>query len=238
MRKFLVILPLIALALPLFGSKKTSGDMKTVDSGSFGIFRAGQRIATETFRIEQSASESKTHSEIKASDSGSQIAQSSDLELSSSGNLLKYSWREMSPEKSEFTVEPGDQVLVQHYVSGQSKTKDLPYILPASTSVLDDYFFVHREVLAWRYLASQCAGQSTCKMTAAKIGVVVPHQHTSQVVSMEYKGRENVTVKGAQTQLDHFILHADDLDWSLYLDDSQKLVKVEIPSQQTEAVRD
>ena len=45
-------------------------------------------------------------------------------------------------------------------------------------------------------------------------------------------------IKGAPTELNRFVLHADDVDWSLYFDDAQKMVKVEIPSEQTEAVRD
>jgi hypothetical protein len=211
--------------------------MKLVDSGSFSIFHAGQRVATETFRIEQNATHSVTTSEIKSGQGDSEVSQSSELEIASNGDLLKYSWHQSKPDKSEFTLEPDQQVLMQHYTGTKTK-QDLPYVLPVNSSILDDYFFVHREVLTWRYLASECANTNPCNLTPAQFGVVIPHQHTSETVSMDYKGQEKVMVKGAEQNLRHFILHSGDLDWSLYLDDNQKLVKVEIPAEQTEAVRD
>ena len=131
---------------------------------------------------------------------------------------------------------PDQQVLVQHY-SGDKTSKDLPYILTPSTSVLDDYFFIQREVLAWRYLSGECPS-SPCTPTPADFRIVIPHQHSSATVRIEFKGREKVALNGSETELNHIVLHADDFDWSLYLNDNQKLVKVEIPAQQTEAVRE
>jgi hypothetical protein len=219
-------------------AKNSSGDsMQVVDSGSFGIFQSGQRVATETFRIEQNASHSITHSEIKSGDGTSESTQSSELDLATNGDLVKYSWHELKPDKSEFTVVPDQQILVQHY-AGEKSNKDLPYILTPSASVLDDYFFIQREVLAWRYLAGECGDKNPCDLTPASFQIVIPHQHATATVRLEYKGKEKITVKGAQLELAHFILHTDDGDWSLYLNDQQRLVKVGIPGQQTEAVRD
>jgi hypothetical protein len=234
MRTFVLSVTLLSASL-LF-ARNPDADMKVVDSGTFGIFQSGQRIATETFRIEQNAIRSVTRSEIKSGDGANESSQSSELELLTNGDLVKYSWHELKPDKSDFTLAPDQQVLVQHYV-GNKTSKDLPYILTASTSVLDDYFFIQREVLAWRYLAGQCPNQP-CQLSPADFRVVVPHQHLSGTVRMEFKGREKVAIKGAPTELNHLVLHADELDWSLYLNDDQRLVKVEIPAQQTEAVRE
>lgn len=217
-------------------ARNTDAEMKVVDSGTFDIFQSGQRIATETFRIEQNGVHSITHSEIKSGDGANESSQSSELDLLTNGELVKYSWHELKPEKSEFTLAPDQQVLVQHY-TGTKISKDLPYILTPSTSVLDDYFFIQREVLAWRYLAGECA-TSPCNLSPADFRVVIPHQHSSATVRIQYKGREKVTIKGAETELNHFLLQGDDIDWSLYLNDNQRLVKVDIPAQQTEAVRE
>jgi len=235
MRKFLLSVTLLSASV-LF-ARNPDADMKVVDSGTFGIFQSGQRVATETFRIEQNAIHSLTRSEIKSGDGTNESSQSSELELLTNGDLVKYSWHELKPDKSDFTLAPDQQVLVQHYL-GNKSSKDLPYILSASTSVLDDYFFIQREVLAWRYLAGQCAASSPCALTPTDFRVVIPHQHSSGTVHIEFKGREKVSIKGAETELNHLLLHADDLDWSLYLNDNQRLVKVEIPAQQTEAVRE
>ena len=234
MRK--LVLSAVLLSSCFLFARNPDADMKVVDSGTFGIFQSGQRVATETFRIEQNAIHSITRSEIKSGDGATESSQSSELELLTNGELVKYSWHELKPDKSDFTLAPDQQVLIQHY-SGSKTSKDLPYLLTSSTSVLDDYFFIQREVLAWRYLAGQCV-KTPCQLNPADFSVVIPHQHSSGTVRIEFKGREKIVINGAETELNHFLLHADDLEWSLYLNQEQRLVKVEIPAQQTEAVRE
>jgi hypothetical protein len=241
LQKTLIALLVVLVMAPLFAAshdKKNSRDeSKIVDAGSFGIFQAGHRVATETFRIQQSATQSLTTSEIKT-EGPQPMVQNSELTMAANGDLMKYQWRESQPEQLESSLDAGDQILTQHIIMSEKKEKDIPYILPSSTSVLDDYFFVHREVLTWRYLATQCPVLTNCKLSKVNIGIIVPRQHTSGLVSMEFTGRDKVILKGVQTELNHFVLHADDVDWSLYFDDAQKMVKVEVPSEQTEAVRD
>src|SRR5437868_3280210 len=132
--------------------KAAPEDPKLVDSGSFGIFQGGRRIATESFRIQQTSTQSLTTSEIKT-EGAEPMVQSSELTMASNGDLMKYSWRESKPERLESVLEPGEQILTQHIIAGEEKGKnrDIPYILPSSTSVLDDYFFVHRQLSTWRY---------------------------------------------------------------------------------------
>jgi len=237
-----VLLALLVISSSLFAYAKKSkpnAESSVVDSGSFGIFKSGRRIATETFKIQQSPSASITASEIKAEDGTAEMAQTSELQLTPNGDLLKYDWRETKPEKLESSIDVGDQVLTQHVNPGEKqKPQDIPFILPSSTSVLDDYFFVHREIITWKYVASECPDLAKCTLTKANIGIIIPRQHTSGMVSIEFKGRDTTQFHGAETALNHFILHADDVDWSLYLNDQHKLVKVEVPSEQIEAIRD
>lgn len=238
-RAALLIAIAVILASPADAKKSKAPDPNVVDSGSFGIFKSGKRIATETFKIEQSPTESVTHSEIKADNGSGETTQSSELHLAANGDIVKYDWRQTKPEKQESTLFVGDQVLTQRIVTGaDNKTQEIPYILPASTSVLDDYFFVHREVITWKYVGSQCADLSKCQLPKQSIGIIVPRQHTSGVISMEYKGLGKTDWHGKDTDLNLFLLHADTADWSLYFDHDNKLVKVEVPSQQVEAIRD
>jgi len=227
-------------ALPGFASKKSkTPDVNVVDSGTFGIFKAGKRVATETFKIEQSGGSSVTRSEIKAEDGTAEMSQNSELQLAANGDIVKYDWHETKPEKKDSTLSVGDQVLTQRVgATEKEKPREIPYILPASTSVLDDYFFVHRELITWKYIASECPDLSKCQLPKGSVGVIIPRQHVSGVVSLEYKGLDNTELHGSQTALNHFILHADEADWSLYLDAKHKLVKVEVPSEQIEAIRD
>lgn len=235
----LLLIAVLVPALAFAGSKsvkKESGETKLVDSGSFGIFRNGQRIATETFRVQQNSEYSITTSDLKLQDG---TEQSSELQLWPNGDLRKYSWRSLSPEKVQSVLEPGDQILLQQTSVGTKKPESLPYILPSSTIVLDDYFFIHRELLAWRYLASGCvAGGPQCRLTKAQMGIIVPRQHTPATVSMQFMGREKVTLRGVEQELSRFLLKNDDQEWVLWLNNQHMLVRVLIASENTEVLRD
>ena len=118
----------------------------------------------------------------------------------------------------------------------------MPFLLPLSTSVLDDYFFIHREILVWKYLATGCRqdkGQVTCPQNQqVKFGAINPHQRSSLLVSMAFTGKEKTPVNGVERELNHFLLKSDAGDWSLWLDDQFKLVRILVPGDNTEVVRD
>jgi len=79
------------------------------------------------------------------------------MQLTATGDVRRYEWKELSPEKGESVVLPNSDFLTQKWSTGpQEKEHEQPYLLPASTTILDDYFFVHREVLAWKFLGQAC----------------------------------------------------------------------------------
>ncbi len=244
-RRFLVsaLSPVLVAVSILFTTSPASAGKKNekavVDSGSFGVFINGKRVATETFSIRQDTDSSTTVSEFKAEDGSSK--QKAELQLSSSGDLQRYTWRELSPGKAQEIVEPADQFLVEHITPNPpEKPSEQPFLLPASTLVLDDYFFSHRQILAWRYLAQSCGGTiaPNCKLPKADFGVVVPRQRLSSMVSMTYAGKETARVHNAERQLHRFDLSSEGQQWALYLDDQLRVVRIVISSENTEVVRD
>ena len=58
-----------------------SAPAETVDSGSFGVFVKGQRVATETFSIQQQTGSSAIKSQVKQTAGADAISQKSDLEI-------------------------------------------------------------------------------------------------------------------------------------------------------------
>ena len=228
--------------LALAAGKSTS--RQVVDSGSFGVYIGGTRVATESFRVEQGSTTSLAHSELRVEDGTSRVAQSAEMEMEPNGDLRRYEWQAYQPQKAELTILPHDEFLNEHITPNpvtKDKSQDLPHLLPHSTVILDDNFFSHREILAWRYLASGCRSESgslKCNLTPAQFGVLIPNQHAATTVSMEYKGREKVSIKGAPKELAAFRLQTEAGDWFLYLDENQKLVRIVIPSENTEILRD
>jgi len=231
---------LLALAFAAAATKKDKPDTATtmVDSGSFGVFVNGKRVATETFNIQQNAEGSNTTSEFRLQD-GSRPPLSSEWQLTSTGDLRHYEWKDGSG-KSQTSVEPGDQVLRQQIVvASDPKPVSREYLLPVSTPILDDYSFVQREVLTWRFLATGCQRNEQglqCK-EPSQFGVLIPQQQTSLAVTIEFKGMETVNLKGQQKQMGRFNLKAENMEWHLWMD-NYKLMRIEIPADNTEVVRD
>jgi hypothetical protein len=239
----LALLFLMAMSVSGFAADKktTAAAGKLVDSGSFGVFVHGKRVATETFQIEQMADSSVIKSEFKTDGGANQAMQTAELVISTNGDLMRYMWNESSPGKATAMIEPQNQFLVQHINGGPTvKMIDQQYILPSSTVILDDYFFSQREVLAWRYLAANCRpdGGGGCRLGRAQFGALIPRQRTSMLVNMEFIGRETITVHGKKRELSRFNLQGDGMDWGLWLDDSNMLIRVYVAAEATEVVRD
>ena len=252
MKRSGIVLLALLFNIPLFafhGSKTKKSDSKKadapqiVDSGSFGVFVNGRRVATESFQIHQHEGYSVTSSELKMED-GSKAAQESELEILANGDLRKYEWHEVSPTKARATVQPSETFLIERLTAQPGeKPTELAFILPASTSVVDDYFFSHREILLWRYMATACGQPSQnnqCRMEKLQFGIFNPRQQTPSMVSMEYKGKEKVQLRGAERELDRIDMTADGLQWSFWVDakDNYKLQRIMVSTEKTEVVRD
>ncbi len=232
----LFVLP--SLACLAYAGKPTA-DSPMVDAGSFAVMRGGKRVATETFRIEQKAGASSTSTEFKLEDG--KVSQNSQLDILDNGDLKHYEWKSLYPDKSDLTLEPGDQMLTEQInIPGADKPTVIPFFLPASTNVLDDYNFVQRQILVWRYLATSCAGGlKDCKLQPSKLGIIVPQQHAFESVTLAFIGREKVSLKGSDRELDRFSLKSDDAEWTLWFDPADhKLQRILIGTDNTEVLRD
>lgn len=231
------LVPATASAAP---DKEASGQ---VDSGSFGVFMGGKRVATETFSIHQSSAGSSVTSEFKAEAGTNKAVQSSDLQLDGNGNLKSYEWSESSPGSSHASVVPDQNFLLERFSkNAQDKQHEQPFLLPASTSILDDYFFVQREVLAWKYLATSCKqenGQISCPLKqSAQLGTLNAHSHESAPINIQYSGREKISVRGAEQDLIRLDVKSESGDWTLWLDNQLKLQRMVDPTSGTEVIRD
>jgi hypothetical protein len=232
-----VALFLVIASLPSWCASKKSGG-QVIDSGTFGVYVAGKRVASEKFEITQTADRSVVRAELKVDQSKNpQIAE---LQLWPNGNLVRYEWSEK--DQGSAVVEPKDEFLIEHVNLVQpSKSAEQPFILPASTLILDDYFFSQRQVLLWRYLATQCrpkAGDKGCPLTAAQFGVIVPRQQTSVQVSVAYSGQQKTSIKGVEQALNRFDLQSEGNTWVLWMDEAYKIQKIAIEADNTEVYRD
>lgn len=244
-RLFLVVVTFFAAMVFLPGAQATekgSLPAQVVDSGTFGVFNGAHRVATETFSVKQGPEGSVVASEFK-SEQGEQTAdQSSELHLTPSVDLKRYEWKEVLPEKMSAVVEPNDTFLIEHvFTNPNDKPKDQNFLLPSSTSILDDYFFIQREILAWKFLATACkqqpAGLGCPPNQKVQLGTLNPHSRSSMLVSITFTGKDKVMLRGTERELSRFMLRSESGDWAFWLDDQFKLVRM-LGDNGVEVVRD
>jgi hypothetical protein len=223
--------------------KPKSGE-QFVDSGSFGVFVKGQRVLTETFNVQQENGMSTVASQLKEAAGANTSSQKSELRMTSSGELIRYEWSESSPANVSLVVVPDNEFLMEKITaSPNAKPAEQPFLMPNTSAILDNNFFVHREVLAWRYLATNChneSGELRCQKAPVEFGVLVPQDHTSMRVRMELVGPEKVTIHGTERELLRLNLTGETYSWALWVDgkDQFKLMRVVIADDNTEVVRD
>ena len=215
---------------------------QTVDSGSFGIFVKGQRVATETFNVQQQGSSSTIKSQLKETTGTDPASQKSDLEITSSGELVHYEWSQSAG--GSLTVLPKNDFLIEKITTASStKPAEQPFLMPSTSAILDNNFFIHREVLTWRYLATNCkpeGGSMKCQQDPGEFGVLVPQDRSSVRVRIDLVGEEKITIHGAERNLLRLNLRGENFEWNLWVDDHDqfKLIRVAIPADNTEVVRD
>jgi hypothetical protein len=239
-----LICSLPAFSAPAKDDKKDKpkpAGAQVVDSGSFGVFVKGQRVVTETFSVEQKNGSSSIKAQLKEG-AGTDASQKSDLELSATAELLRYEWSQSAG--GSLTVLPNNDFLIEKIiVPGSAKAAEQPFLMPSMTAILDNNFFVHREVLIWRYLAADCkpeGGGMKCQQGPVEFGVLVPQDRTSLRVRMELIGNEKVTIRGAERQLLRLNLSGESFEWAMWVDpqDQFKLMQVAIPADNTVVTRD
>jgi hypothetical protein len=231
----IICIAILTLPVLLWAGDKPAAET-SVDSGSFAVYLSGKRVGTETFSITQSSTGSLTRSQFKMDDTGN-LPSTSELRISPSGVLQSYDLKGDNG-KSHSVIEPSEQILRQTMTyPGSSKTDERQYILPSSTVIMDDLAFVHQEVLLWRYIAGGCNGPN-CELKPENFGVLIPAEQMSLSIKVEFVGREKIALHGKEVELSRFNMKSDASETNLWLDSNHKLVRILIPSTNTEVVRE
>lgn len=222
--------------------KKDNATNQAVDAGSFGVFIKGQRVVTESFTVQQENGNSVVKARLQETGGSGGAVQKSELQMTATGELVRYEWSDGSG--GSLVVTPKDEFLLEKMTApGSTKPAEQPFLMPNTSAILDNNFFIHREVLAWRYLATNCqtvSGNLKCQQGPLEFGVLVPQDRTSMRVRLELVGREKVTIRGTERELLRLNLQGETFAWSLWVDDQDrfKLVRVAIPDDNTIVLRD
>jgi hypothetical protein len=222
--------------------KKNPAKPENVDSGTFGIFVRGQRVANETFSVQEQNDASIIKSQLKEIIGTDPASQKSELTITSAGALLRYEWSQSSG--GSLSVFPDNDFLKERITTSVgAKPAEQAFLMPSTSAILDNNFFVHREILIWHFLAAICKSENgalKCQQDPGEFGVLVPQDRASLHVRLELVGREKVTIRGAERELLRLNLKGENFEWALWVDDKDqfKLIRASIPADNTEVVRD
>ena len=187
--------------------KQPAGDL--VDSGSFGIFLNDKRVATETFSVHQSKGGDSTAVSQFKEEGSNNPSQRSEMQMSTSGALIRYEWHELSPGKSEIVLVPNNEFLVERVVENPGdKAKEKPFLMPNTSVILDNNFFIHREILVWKYMASSCplengrmkCGPATIRSHHSPGKRLGPDQHNSGLARKSHPERYPAGVSASELE--------------------------------------
>jgi hypothetical protein len=122
--------------------------------------------------------------------------------------------------------------------------------LTPETSIMDDNFFSHMEVIAWKYMAFGCKlnaqSQTECKWLPLRMPIFVPHQQQSMILEVSYQGVQKVKVNGKDTEFKTFSFTLEDPanfkpeggNCLLWFNEQNKLVRVVDAADNMEVLRD
>jgi hypothetical protein len=212
-----------------------------VDTGSFGVIVRGQRVMTESFSIQQENGISIVKSRLEQAGNSPAVNQNSELRMTGSGELVRYDWTDGS---GSLVVTPKDEFLQEKIMaSPTAKAAEQPFLMPNTSAILDNNFFIQREVLVWRYLATNChsdSGKQKCLQAPLEFGALVPQDRSSIRVRMEWGGRGKVMIRDVERDLLRLDLKGESFKWTLWIDDNDhfKIIRVDVPDDNTEVVRD
>ena len=197
---------------------------KPIDSGSFGVFIKGQRVATETFSIEQRNGISIIKSQLKETAGSDNVPRSPIWKSQPLENSSRYEWSQSSG--GSLTRSSDNEFLIEKI---QSQVRQNPpnsaFLLPSAPPILDNNFFVHREVLAWRYLwppickpeGRELQVPAGCRPTLACWSRRTAPPCTS---AWNWSEKKRSRSRGTERELLRLNLTRRHFDWALWVDDA------------------
>jgi hypothetical protein len=232
----------VGLSILLIVTHAFAADSKStsvVDSGQLSIVVNGRKVATENFTMQQGAGGSSVTSRLMFDDGARKAQQESELELGADGAIHKYTWQEKEPGKARLTAEPQDKsfIVVRQKETDAATPKDSTHPVDiGATTIVDDNFYSHLQVLMWRYLALSCANQQ-CRFNEQKLPVFVPHQEMAQLFTITFEGNDTLRLRQGRTDATKFRVMTEGGEMHLWMQGT-KLMKVLMPTAAIEVTRE
>jgi hypothetical protein len=207
-------------SLPAAPAPADASSVFSADKGKLRIMISGQAVGSEDFEISQSGGEWVEHSSMSAhAPGGVEIKATGQLRLSADGAPVRYDWSAEAQKKATGFVD---------FVSGTAKCsadlgmpsilrKDFVFTSPR-IAVLDNNLYYQFAVLARMY-DWKARGKQT-------FPVVIPQDMVPGSISVESLGSQ----QSGNGKYEALRVSSPDLEITVYLDGSHRMMRLEVPS--------
>ena len=203
------------------------------DEGVFVVYRKGQVVASEEFRIVARGRtiEAQGETEItNPADPSEKLPKTTaKLALDSSWNLSSYSWRQTGQAQSRVDLTFNVNLIEVRVNWAGTKSQLRKFVLPANIAILDNNFMHHFALLLYRYDIARGGSQM--------FQIFVPQEVRPGLLSVEFLGAETIELGGQSVSLARYKVQTEALAMDLWADETRRLWRISLPAQGIEVIR-
>ena len=203
------------------------------DEGVYVVYRNGQVMATEKFRIVAGGRtiEAKGETTVTNPDNSSQTLPKStaELTLDSSWNLSSYQWRQTGPKQSRIDLTFKVNLIEARVRRAGSKSALRKFVLPANIVILDNNFMHHFAILLYRY--------DTARGGSQMFQVFVPQEVRPGLITIQFLGTETIELGGQSVLLGRYKVLTESIELDVWADEKRQLRRLSFPAEDIEVIR-
>ena len=167
------------------------------------------------------------------------LDQSSELTLLPNGSLSRYEWKQLAPPHNSAIVEPKDQI-PHHACVTDGKSAEQPFFLtpePSSSTTISS-----PPAKSFSGATSPApASRAPAEMAATSLAPAFPFSFPAAAPpprsTSNSRDCDDTPLNGRPQHLRHFVMQTDGPEWHLWLDPNHKLLRISIPDNNTEILR-
>ncbi|MEE8257386.1 MAG: hypothetical protein V3R60_05790 [Acidobacteriota bacterium] len=223
----------ILFVAPRLGAQESPPPTFSRDEGVYVVYRNGQVMANEKFRIVARGRtiEAKGETTITNPANSSQTLPKStaELTLDSSWNLSSYKWRQTGLKQSRIDLTFKANLIEARVRRAGSKTKLRQFLLPANIVILDNNFMHHFALLLYRYDMARGGSQL--------FQVFVPQEVRPGLLNVQFLGTETIELGGQSVLLGRYKVQTESLALDVWADEKRQLRRLSFPAEGIEVIR-
>ncbi len=232
-RAILWSLAFLLMGSTLFGALPSS-KKPDQEAGEFLIFHAGREIGAEKFVIiksDQSIQSSSVLEFRNPEDSRQKVHIETKLSMTAHFVPLSYELEsEVGGKKGRISGKFSPNQVIFEYSGSQNSTRR-GLLVGERYTILDTNVFHHFVFLTRAYLENS-------RDNMRRYEVLIPQENESGFLRIKDLGKESIDLKGKSNRARHLEVDSGSLVIDLWIDDSDTLQKIAVPTRQIEVTRE